>query len=830
MPQEVSADEQRRLLEDPHVSGENKSEILGEMVQDGNMTFDEAMRYAEDNGINAGGVILSQTVAGGFVDGDGAAASARTESGKGAAADGKRALESGGFSNSDEIIDSAEPGLQIFDDFYPLYEEASSAVGGGAPQSASRDSYSGPVTPGSGGGAAGPAGSGMSGGGVYSHTGIDPQSLRAGLDEFRGIEFSAFHADADMLKNAEKSVDESTEALDKAWSSNLSGWGGEGASAAGQRRASIVKGAGTLSQALHTAPDSITTTVDDYIKQNVTDFANRIVDMYGDGKMAEMTPEEVRGALDSLEALPPYIEALNKKIEELNDRNWLEEAAAAVVNFFASGWGFIFGGPILWFASKMALELEQVTEDNIVAQRDKVQALLNSANEKLGQFIGEYGTRAGEVHSQASTYVSAIQECYTSLIESLNSGLEQDPFADKGAGGKEQQPGGGGGPSGGGGGAPSGGGGGAPSGGGGGMPKPEDLKPPEAEKPEGMNPVTGKPLERNPETGEPYPIDPETGEAIKDVQGDQDTMTVQHGDKEISITEPDKDGKMDITIEGEDGKAKDYKLDFGPEGAKDGEQVYKPGPDGKIHIEDGDLKITAEQPDGPDGPTVVTVDDGKGEPHTYTLGDKEAVETYNERPSQLGAERDSTAKAGAEDVRSQPAGVVGGQDGGSAGGAGGSGGTAEAGGGSGGESGHSGASGGGATHPAADFGAGGGGGATSIGGGDAGGAGLGDTSSLQAGPQSGMASPQPGAGLGSAPGGEHAPAAAASSGGSAAGGAAGGGMMGGGMMGGGGAAGGGGEDQERRSAAYRIDGGLFEDGPEQSSGMARITGALGLDE
>ncbi|WP_020662757.1 hypothetical protein [Amycolatopsis benzoatilytica] len=47
---------------------------------------------------------------------------------------------------------------------------------------------------------------------------------------------------------------------------------------------------------------------------------------------------------------------------------------------------------------------------------------------------------------------------------------------------------------------------------------------------------------------------------------------------------------------------------------------YEPGADGKIHVEDGNLKITAERPQGPGGPTVVTVDDGSGEPVKYTLG------------------------------------------------------------------------------------------------------------------------------------------------------------------------------------------------------------------
>jgi hypothetical protein len=109
------------------------------------------------------------------------------------------------------------------------------------------------------------------------------------------------------------------------------------------------------------------------------------------------------------------------------------------------------------------------------------------------------------------------------------------------------------------------------------------------------------------------------------------------------MTEPDKAGKMGISVDDGTGHHKDYKLDFdkqadgakadhqpgefGPQGSKDGapgaDGAYQPGPDGKIHIQDGNLKITAEQPQGPTGPTVVTVDDGKGEPTKYTLDEQD---------------------------------------------------------------------------------------------------------------------------------------------------------------------------------------------------------------
>ncbi|AXB46865.1 hypothetical protein A4R43_34115 [Amycolatopsis albispora] len=145
---------------------------------------------------------------------------------------------------------------------------------------------------------------------------------------------------------------------------------------------------------------------------------------------------------------------------------------------------------------------------------------------------------------------------------------------------------------------------------------PETAADPEAAQ---KNPVTGEELEVDPETGEAYPIDPLTGEAVKE-PGDA-ALTVEKGENKLSISEPDADGKMAITVEGPSGEPKDYQLAFDGE-ATDEEGVFRPGEDGKILVEDGPLKITAERPDGPDGQTVVEIDDGSGEPTKYVLGEQ----------------------------------------------------------------------------------------------------------------------------------------------------------------------------------------------------------------
>jgi len=411
---------------------------------------------------------------------------------------------------------------------------------------------------------------------------------------------------------------------------------------------------------------------------------------------------------------------------------------------------------------------------------------------------------------------------------------------------------------------------------------PSAAEPPKAEEPpkpeDGKNPITGKPLEVDPDTGQPYPIDPKTGEAIKD-DGKTETVSVKKGDNTIEMSEPDKEGKMDVKVDDGAGHQKDYKLDFdddkgdakdgktdaagkdgsfGPQGSpqavKEGQPsadgAYKPGPDGKIHIQDGDLKITAERPEGPDGPTVVTVDDGKGEPTTYTLDEKDgdkpelkaddaktdgakpddlksdAKDPASDNSSQVQHDKDAESPLTKDPAPANPdpgmtAGVAGGNGFSTPGGLdleGDLGGAepADAGGGAGG--------GGGTGDATTTAGAEGLGAAVS---GSTSGT-LGDAVSLEPGAHSGSdaALPSSDGGLGMTPGGDpgasHTAVAGATSGGGMSG------MGGMGMMGGMGGApgGGGGGDTQRGSSQYRVEGNVFE----TSGAKGRISGSLDDDD
>ncbi|MEV7098363.1 WXG100 family type VII secretion target [Amycolatopsis sp. NPDC051045] len=300
---------------------------------------------------------------------------------------------------------------------------------------------------------------------------------------------------------------------------------------------------------------------------------------------------------------------------------------------------------------------------------------------------------------------------------------------------------------------------------------------------------------------------------------DPDVLKVKQGDKTFEMTEPDHDGKMDIKVGDGPGDPKDFKLDWSDDGQPgDGPQgtdtdTYRPGPDGKIHIRDGDLEITAEQPDGPDGPTVVTVDDGQGTPTTYTLGDEDKDEDKGEdKPdSALG---DTPAKklddlpthrGTLEDLKPHDGGGSG--DPGSHGGGDGSH--------HGGGAGDPGSHGGGGGPSAAGIGGGSHGGSGVSGAGfDPGSGGLGETPmSGGAHTGAGAAQPQPAAAFASAGGAAGAPSSSMS------------GMPAMGAMGG--AQGGGGGDTERRSSAYRIEGAVFDNLGEPGR---RIIGSLNDDE
>jgi uncharacterized protein YukE len=114
-----------------------------------------------------------------------------------------------------------------------------------------------------------------------------------------------------------------------------------------------------------------------------------------------------------------------------------------------------------------------------------------------------------------------------------------------------------------------------------------------------------------------------------------DTVTIQDGDRKISVQSPDGQGHVKVTVDDGSGQPKGYDLDFSagtgqPDGqaqplpATDqpepgGAQQVKAGPDGKAVVQDGATTITAEQPPGSTDQVKITIDDGTGKPTTYLV-------------------------------------------------------------------------------------------------------------------------------------------------------------------------------------------------------------------
>jgi hypothetical protein len=155
-------------------------------------------------------------------------------------------------------------------------------------------------------------------------------------------------------------------------------------------------------------------------------------------------------------------------------------------------------------------------------------------------------------------------------------------------------------------------------------------------------------------------VDPPPG-LPQDQPKDQETVTIQDGDRKISVQSPDGEGHVKVTVDDGTGKPKTYDLDFGagtgagtgtpaqpgqtlPGQPDDGRpqtlpaqetppgqgtpavqepadpvQQVQAGPDGKAVVQDGNLTITAERPPGTPDQVKITIDDGTGKPTTYVV-------------------------------------------------------------------------------------------------------------------------------------------------------------------------------------------------------------------
>ncbi|HEV7977125.1 hypothetical protein [Amycolatopsis sp.] len=664
---------------------------------------------------------------------------------------GQASATNPGAATSDEILNSGAASLRVFEVFLPLVAR----------------------------------GLAVSGGGVA----IQFAEIKRLYFEQSGIPFTKFKAQADEFTAVNGAIVNSANDVSGKLRGSLDGWEGAAADRAHQFQQGYVEKTAAVAEVFHGAADGLLHTIGTIgatLREKVGWVQKYYFDQWGD-----VTAQDVERLL---------------RVAELG--------SGASQNDFIHCIRF------------MDIESKDAYNDDAGSlDEDTITFLVGQAKKWLkGVFCAWFEEHIKNFQLMCANTRTAVDTAWK-LYSDLLGKVSENPYVDVGkapAGDPRDQGGGdqGAGKSG------SGSGGSGPGSGGSGpgtpaMPKPPEMPKPEMPKPEtpepNINPVTHSPLETDPSTGQPYPIDPLTGAPVKDVAPDRDSMTVQQGANKISLEEPGPDGKMGISVDNGTGSPRDYTLDFGENGDKalplaDAATAYRPGPDGQIQIEDGNVKITAERPNGPDGQTVVTVDDGSGEPTKYTLG---ANDTELARQVDVGRHAAADAPmtgSGQQDPALRPHEQVVGDAG----------------------AGRSAAMPDGAVQAGSPYAeptvasadssestsaqsvTGSMSGSDLFDGGqdipDFVDGGLGDTPSSDTEATSGSSSSQSSTGLGDAPGGV---AATSTSGGM--------GMMGG-MMGAGGG-GGGGEDQERAASAYRVDGGLFD----TASAGGRISGSLDDD-
>ncbi|KZB82093.1 hypothetical protein [Amycolatopsis regifaucium] len=481
---------------------------------------------------------------------------------------------------SDQILDFGKPSFRNIEIFVPLYNRSVAAVRSGAP--------------------------------------ADINQLRELYDQQRKIPFGKFAAGADEFTKLKEAVVTSSGDVSGEMKKNLGGWEGAAADQARTYQQNyeaktkvVADGAEHAAVAMMTAAASVA--------KFCRDKADWMVKASCD-RLGEVTAQD-------LDRIIRIAELGNNASQDdfKHCSKFLDQQSRDMIN-------------------DDDCDLDDETIDHIIKQ---VQAYLSGTfNPFYSQYLNDFRTMCANTHTAVAGAWQGLTDFFSQLEE--NPFVNLDAAAGTSDGGFKTEGGqdSGGGRTGGPGPGPG-------SGGGGDTTPIGDTKPPAPPSPPdpNINPVTDKPLEVDPETGEAYPIDPRTGEAVK--PDGPETVTVEQGDHKISMAEPGKDGKMDISVDDGTGHPKDYKLDFGdsrplpddtpnrgpggdaaaggaihrdtaqrPDAPRADDQAFKPGPDGKIHIEDGGLKITAERPDGADGPTRVTVDDGSGKPTTYTLGEE----------------------------------------------------------------------------------------------------------------------------------------------------------------------------------------------------------------
>lgn len=153
--------------------------------------------------------------------------------------------------------------------------------------------------------------------------------------------------------------------------------------------------------------------------------------------------------------------------------------------------------------------------------------------------------------------------------------------------------------------------------------------------------AVAEPAQPEPTPAEAPVETPPADAVVQDPLADQrESVEIKDGDRTIRATSPDGEGRVLVTVTDAAGVAKRYELDFDaasglpstPSAEPSAAEQIPARTDGKCVIQDGPLTITAERPLFSPNSIKLVIDDGSGNPATYTLDFEEQPPPAVEQP------------------------------------------------------------------------------------------------------------------------------------------------------------------------------------------------------
>jgi hypothetical protein len=347
------------------------------------------------------------------------------------------------------------------------------------------------------------------------------RDIQRPYDELRGIDFATFRADAEHLRAAIDSAENHQHNLDRYWGS-LSGWTGQ-ASNAGRAHHDRFNGmASGFLQGAGPAPAAITAGV-----RAIQDTLIRFIDNLSkldSPKCGGMTPDEVRGAIQTAKG----------DIEGMESARFLSKVLDVGSGFVTFGAGWLLD----YFGYGASDQVERLRQE-----------LIDAAKRSLGNFVDEFDAKKWAYDAYTRSAATGIERDYSTMLTAMRP-LTVEAFRD--------------------------------------LPDPQDFQTAPSGTTQGGDPRTQPPTvgtgtttpsgttqpggatpQRPPTVpgGQPtqpsgtVPPAPQGIQVPQPGQGQQ-PVTIRHGNSTITVTPPDAQGRVRMTVSDGSGPPKTYDLDF----------------------------------------------------------------------------------------------------------------------------------------------------------------------------------------------------------------------------------------------------------------------------